>query len=305
MSKILPDSEEKINLHPRSLHRGKYDFKALAGACPELAPFIILNKYGQESVNYFNPVGVKMLNKALLKHFYQIDYWDIPDGYLCPPIPGRVDYIHYLADLLPNPDDGKIVSGNTLTVLDIGTGANCIYPLLGNKVYGWKFIASEVDDLAYKNAFNILNSNGIGQDLIEIRKQADKNKIFKGIIKPADKIDFSMCNPPFHASQAEANTANLRKVRNLKGKKPSNPQLNFSGSSHFLWYKGCEYAFIEKMIQESTQFKDQVRWFTTLVSKESNLQGLKSILKKINPSEYKTIEMAQGQKKSRLLAWRF
>ena len=305
MSDKIPDSEEKTNLHPRSLHRGKYDFAALIKSCPELTPYITLNKYGTESLDYFNPLAVKMLNKALLIHFYSINYWDIPPNYLCPPIPGRVDYIHYLADLLTESDEDNIPPERNTIGLDIGTGANCIYPLLGYKVYGWKFIGSEADDIAKKNAEKILFNNDIMPDTIEVRKQSDKNMIFKGIIKTADKIDFTMCNPPFHASESEANAANQRKIRNLKGKNSTKPAFNFSGSSHELWYKGGEFAFVEKMIQESLLFKNQVGWFTTLVSKESNLPALISKLKKIKVLEFKTIDMSQGQKKSRVLGWRF
>ena len=58
------------------------------------------NQFGDESVDFANPAAVKALNRALLRQDYGLDYWDIPAGYLCPPIPGRADYVHYLADLL-------------------------------------------------------------------------------------------------------------------------------------------------------------------------------------------------------------
>ena len=92
--------QQKSELHVRNLHRSRYDFPQLMKTCPELAPFVSLNKYNDLSVDFSDPHAVKILNKALLKHFYGIQYWDIPQDFLCPPIPGRADYIHYLADLL-------------------------------------------------------------------------------------------------------------------------------------------------------------------------------------------------------------
>jgi len=58
------------------------------------------------------------------------------------------------------------------------------------------------------------------------------------------------------------------------------------------------------MIKESVLFKSQVVWFTTLVSKNEHLPKLKKQLEK-NKAHYKTIDMSQGNKKSRFLAWRF
>src|SRR5688572_16269023 len=71
----------KPGLHPRNKHRERYNFKELVKSCPELNPFVKLNDYEDESIDFFNPVAVKMLNKALLKHYYNIDYWDIPANY--------------------------------------------------------------------------------------------------------------------------------------------------------------------------------------------------------------------------------
>ncbi|RZL99902.1 MAG: DUF890 domain-containing protein, partial [Pedobacter sp.] len=120
-------AEEKTQLHPRNKHRSNYDFAALIKSFPDLRPYVALNKFGNESVDFSNPAAVKTLNSALLAHFYNIKHWDIPEGYLCPPIPGRADYVHYLADLLQL-EEG-VMKGKAIKVLDIGTGANCVYPI--------------------------------------------------------------------------------------------------------------------------------------------------------------------------------
>ena len=108
---------EKENLHPRNRHRNGYDFKQLIGSCKELAPFVVLNKYDNESIDFSNPDAVKALNKSLLISFYDIQNWDIPENYLCPPIPGRSDYIHYLADLLASSNNEIIPTGENIQKL--------------------------------------------------------------------------------------------------------------------------------------------------------------------------------------------
>jgi len=295
--------KEKSSLHPRNKHRERYDFKLLINSCPELAQFVKLNKYQDESIDFFNPEAVKALNKALLKHFYQIDNWDVPENYLCPPIPGRADYIHYLADLLSSKN--KIPSGNTIKCLDIGVGANCIYPIIGNKEYGWSFVGSDVDKVSIESANKIIESNPslIGQ--IELRLQPNPKDIFYGIIKKGEHFDLTICNPPFHASAAEAQTASIRKLRNLKHEKITNPTLNFGGQNNELWCDGGEGKFIETMIYQSKQFSGTCFWFSTLISKESNLKNVYNTLKEVEAHIVKTIPMSQGNKTSRIVAWTF
>lgn len=296
----------KNELHARNAHNNRYDFFALKKSCPELTPFVSLNKFGDESIDFANPVAVKMLNKALLKHFYTIAYWDLPDNYLCPPIPGRSDYIHYIADLLATNNSGTIPQGPSVRGLDIGVGANCIYPLIGNKVYGWQFVGSDIDKHALSHAQQILDTNFPLSDFIFLRHQPQPASIFKGIIHPSEKFDFVICNPPFHASVEEARMAGLRKVRNLSGKNNiQKPVLNFSGTSTELWCVGGEKSFIQNMIAESLLFAKQCLWFTALVSKQTTLASVSRKLEEVHASEIKVVEMAQGQKISRFVAWTF
>lgn len=305
-SKIKPIKVEKQNLHPRNPHRFRYDFKALINSCPELATFVFVNDYQNESIDFANPNAVKMLNKAILKHFYKIQNWDIPDGYLCPPIPGRADYIHYLADLLSGNKEKFSPSGKNITGLDIGVGANCVYPIIGHQVYGWNFVGSDVDLKALQSARLIVNSNPTLTSFIECRLQESAANIFKNIVLHDEKFDFTMCNPPFHASLAEAKAGSQRKWQNL-GLRSSHQKeaLNFGGQHAELWYQGGEKAFINKMIEQSIPISQQCFWFTSLVSKKTTLPILYQALKKAKAVDIQTIEMSQGQKVSRILAWTF
>jgi 23S rRNA (adenine1618-N6)-methyltransferase len=288
----------KTSLHTRSKHKEPYDFKKLMVCCPDLIPYVFINAYGLQTLNFTNPLAVKMLNKALLQSHYQID-WDLPEPYLCPPIPSRADYIHYVADLLSTLNDGIIPQGPKIRVLDIGVGANAIFPLIGHREYGWNFVGSEIDGQALTISKNIVSKNHLS-DCVDIRLQENKDHIFKGIIQEGECFDISLCNPPFHTSYEEARKANLTKWKKLKIKTKA---LNFGGQSHELWYPGGEKAFIEKMIYESRQVNCRI--FTCYVSKQSSLSHLYTCLEQVGAIHLGTITMKQGQKTSRFIAWRF
>ncbi|WP_288448168.1 23S rRNA (adenine(1618)-N(6))-methyltransferase RlmF [uncultured Chryseobacterium sp.] len=297
-------SAEKSSLHTRNLHRNPYDFDQLISCVPELKHYVFINAYQTVTINFSIPKAVKLLNKALLLHFYTIKGWDIPDTNLCPPIPGRADYIHYIADLLAE-DFGEIPDGNSVKGLDIGTGANLIYPLLGSRSYGWTMLGTDVNSDSLKNAKHILDQNEDLSSVIRLKNQPDADHIFTSIINPGDRFTFTMCNPPFHDSEEAAMKGNIRKTKNLTKSKKARPILNFSGQQSELWCEGGELAFITKMINESTLFSSQVLWFTCLVSKKDNLNKLTNLVKKVKAADVKTIDMAQGQKTSRILAWTF
>lgn len=288
----------KTELHPRNPHRGQYDFKKLIKNCPALAKFVMKNQYGSESIDFANPLAVKTLNKAILLLFYNIE-WNIPNDYLCPPIPGRADYIHHVADLLSIFNNGVIPQGKIIRVLDIGVGANGIYPLIGHKEYGWSFVATDIDPIAISIANGIIKQNDLAE-VIQLRLQTSSQNIFEGVVEMTEAFDISMCNPPFHISASEAKAGTARKNKNLRIKTRS---LNFGGKSNELWCPGGEVAFINQMIEESV--KINCKWFTTLVSKASSLSGIYRTLDKVKPTQVRTLDMSQGQKKSRIVAWTY
>ncbi len=297
--------KEKARLHPRNRHRERYDLNVLKEKCPELAEFGTTNIYGNETIDFHNPEAVKWLNKALLLQYYDLTFWDVPPAYLCPPIPGRADYIHYMADLLSESNKGKIPTGAKIKCLDIGVGANCIYPIIGAKEYGWSFIGSDTDSAAIEAARHIVEKNSNLKDQVDIRLQPKKEHFFKGIINKEEYIDLTICNPPFHASQADADASSLRKNRNLTNTKTDTPVLNFGGQPNELVYDGGEKMFLGKMILESVQFATSVFWFTSLVSKQTNLKMAYSELDHAGATQVKTFPMGQGNKSSRVIAWTF
>lgn len=291
-------NHSKDKLHPRSFHNKPYNFQELIVKVPELKQFIVKNREGNDTVQFANPKAVYLLNKALLLHFYNLNFWDIPNQNLVPPIPGRADYIHYLADLL------KVDNSSKTSILDIGTGASLVYPLIGSSVYHWNFVATDIEPKSIEIAQKIINENPQLSSKIELRHQPNQKKILSGIITKNDYFDAVMCNPPFFKSKKEAEAQTLRKLKGLDKRKTPKLINNFSGESNELWCNGGELSFVLNYIKESTLFKTQVGWFTSLISNEDNLKPLQIELKK-SAKEIKVIDMAQGNKKSRILAWKF
>ena len=291
-------------MHPRSRHQSRYDLRALAKASPELAPFVAKNAHGDESVDFANPAAVLALNRAILKGVYGVAHWNLPEGYLCPPIPGRADYLHHLADLLAVGHGGKIPRGAGVRVLDVGVGANCVYPLLGVKEYGWSFVGSDTDAKALANARTIVHANGLGAS-IELRLQRDAAAVFRGAAAPGESFAACVCNPPFHASREEAREASARKWKNLGKAGGGKMGRNFGGVDAELWCEGGEAAFACRMIEESAKTPTLCSWFTLLLSKEQNLPRVYAALKRAKVPEARVIGMEQGQKVSRVVAWTY
>lgn len=298
-------TSEKSRLHPRNRHLQRYDFKELTTSCPGLSSFVRLNPYQDESIDFSDPKAVKMLNKAMLLSYYDISYWDIPEGYLCPPVPGRADYIHHIADLLQVSNFGRIPTGSEVKCLDIGVGASCIYPIIGNKEYGWSFVGSDIDPVSIESAKKVISQNSSLSGKVDIRHQTEPENILKGIIQKEEHFDVVICNPPFHSSAEAALSGSLRKVNNLNHEKITKPVLNFGGQNNELWCEGGEKHFIKNMIQDSIHFAKACTWFSSLVSKQSHLKTILGMLKEAKASSIKTIPMGQGNKTSRIVAWTF
>jgi len=274
---------------------------------PELGRFVRPNPYGSDSIDFADPDAVKALNRALLADLYGVQAWDIPDGYLCPPVPGRADLIHEVADLLATRNGAVIPEGPGVKVLDIGTGANLIYPLIGQREYGWSFVGVDCDSKALESAQRILDANaGLGES-IELRLQQEPEQILEGVIRSGEYFDIVICNPPFYGSLEEAQAESRMKWRKL-GKRSAasgKPVRNFGGQNAELWYPGGEVEFVGRMIRESSRFSRQCGLFSSLVSKEFHLPVLFEELESLGNAEATLVEMAQGQKRTRALVWMF
>ena len=298
----------KPGLHPRNKNAGGYDFAALTAVAPGLVKHVITTKAGTPSIDFANPAAVKAFNRALLALHYGVRGWEIPAGYLCPPIPGRADYIHHVADLLASCNKKVVPTGANVRVIDIGVGANCVYPLIGFAEYGWRFLGVDIDEAALANARAILGKNPEAAAAVELRHQPVWDNIFTGLLRSGENFELSICNPPFHNSPDDVIAVSQRKWNNLNkpgASKGAGPRLNFGGGGTELWCNGGERAFVKNMIEQSAAIPKRVMWFTSLVSQADNLVHIEAALKKAKVVDSRIIAMAQGQKQSRVVAWTF
>lgn len=285
-------------MHKNSLHNKKYDFDALITNYDALKPFVFINDFQTQTIDFSNPEAVKALNTALLFTHYKVKFWEFPDENLCPPIPSRADYMHHLADLLR-----RSHLETDVNVLDVGTGASCIYPLLGHAIYNWNFVGTDIDEKSLQIAQKIIDKNNLG-NAITVRFQNDYQHILKGILKPSDKFTAAVCNPPFFKSQTDALEATKTKLKGL-GRQSDNVVRNFSGTPTELCYAGGEKAFLHNYLYESSHYKKQCFWFTSLVSNVSHVKSMDASLKKLGATEFQVLDMIQGNKVSRVVAWTF
>jgi 23S rRNA (adenine1618-N6)-methyltransferase len=293
-------------VHPRNRHQGHYDFDKLVAALPALSAHVVSSPRGEPTIDFSDPAAVRALNRALLKHHHGVAEWDVPEGFLCPPIPGRSDTIHHAADLLASSNGGVVPRGPAVRVLDVGVGATAIYPIIGNREYGWSFVGTDISDEALASTRRIVEANPELRGAIETRKQTSPPSVLAGVVRPGEEFDLMVCNPPFHASLEEVQAGSARKWRGL-GRAPGadGPIRNFGGQGAELWCPGGEVAFVGRLVDESARIGQQVLWFTALVSKESSLYALELKFDDVDATDVHVIEMGQGQKRSRLLAWTY
>jgi 23S rRNA (adenine1618-N6)-methyltransferase len=302
-------------MHPRNRYAQPHDFPALTKVVPGLADHLVTTPDGRTSLNFASPVAVRFLNQALLLQDYDLTFWDIPAGNLCPGVPGRLDYIHVLAELLEEDQARTQVQGKgtqeqrrkgrtKITGLDVGTGASLIYPILGIKEYGWNFVATDVSERSLKVATAISKFNpGLAKKVI-LRRQPEPSKVFQNVIRPGERFDFTMCNPPFFESAEAAGAAAQLKWEKLGKATGPSPTLNFGGQANELWTAGGEPAFLRQMIRESVDYAEQVGWFTTLVSKKGYLRIAEIEFGRLGITDTRTIRIGQGGKIRRVLCWR-
>lgn len=286
--------------HNRNLHKNGYSFPDLIGSSPGLEAFVIENPKGEQTINFADSTAVKALNQALIIHHYGLTHWDIPEGYLCPAVPGRAEYVHMLADLLTN--SNQLPEGNAIKLLDIGTGANLIYPILAHQIYGWSVVGTDIDRTAVRVGRALIEMNKVLQKGIQIRQQKTPEHIFTGIIRENDFFHISMCNPPFYANADEADRATQRKKKNLDY---AGDARNFGGQTNELFTEGGEVAFLRQMIEESEIYQQQIGWFTCLISQKDHVAFAKAELKNRKALDVQVFPIHLGNKRSRFIAWHY
>ena len=274
----------------------QYDFTALAEAHPELSHYVV-NARGYETIDFGNPSAVRALNIALLKKDYMLSYYDLPEENLIPAVPGRWQYIKELAQLFVQSGASKRAK---MHILDIGTGANVIYPLLAHQRLGWTAVGSDISEVSLTHAQQILDRNGIPKTAVELVHQANPQHILRGVIDDMDYVDAVVFNPPFYDT-AESQDANVHKAQKLG----TEAVRNFGGKEHEIACDGGELRILKDYITESKTYANKAYWYTCLVSQGVNLKPLTKMLKALPQMTHGTMAIDTTNKKARVLFWSF
>ena len=271
----------------------KPDFLTLIKEFPELKKYILKQNEDNEAEFQFdwsnNELSL-LMDKSILNYYFNIKYYDIPKGFLIPPIPSRINYINLINSIITkliNDIDIKNIIG-----IDIGTGANIIYPILGYSIYKWKFICTEINKEAYNNAKLILQKNNL-ENNINIIKQNNKDNIFISILNRENKYIFSMCNPPYYNYENEIK---------LEDKKRDN-EYNFDE----IYYKNGEYGFFQRYFEESICYKNNVFLYTILIGKKINAENIYDKLSSYNDiiKIYNMQKILTGNNVRYIIYWSF
>eukprot|EP00940_MAST-03C_sp_MAST-3C-sp2_P000721 g721.t1 len=159
-------------------------------------------------------------------------------------------------------------------------------------MYGWRFVGLEIDPISFESAKKNVEINDLSRD-IELRL-VRKNE--GGVLDPAllgtDRVDFSMCNPPFYGSAAE------------KSAHPS--RCCVSTTSESIYEAGGEIGFVSRIIDDSLKFKRRVRWYTSMIGRKKSLKNLlRRLREEKDVREVCTYTFRQGQTDRWGLAWSF
>lgn len=100
-------------MHPRNIYKNKKpDFKALAIKYPEFRKHVTQDLAGKVYLDFKKPLALRALTTVLLKEDFSLDV-DLPIDRLIPTIPLRLNYIHWIEDILGE-------KSGTISGVDIG-----------------------------------------------------------------------------------------------------------------------------------------------------------------------------------------
>ncbi|KAK4284838.1 hypothetical protein QN277_001618 [Acacia crassicarpa] len=341
-SKKRKRKEERSTIHPRNKYsENPPDFSQLASLYPSFQPYVFYSPDGRPNIDWTDFNATRELTRVLLLHDHSLNWW-IPDGQLCPTVPNRSNYIHWVEDLLSSDIIPHTISTrDKVRGFDIGTGANCIYPLLGASLLGWSFVGSDVTDVAIEWARKNVHSNPHISDLIEIRKvESNENAVsvegfqYGESVCDESKIDlggnFGAEVPPEPSLPPDLRS-NFNKnyygppillgvVRDDEKfdfcmcnppffesleEAGLNPKTACGGSREEMVCPGGERAFITRIIEDSAALGHSFRWYTSMVGRKSNLKFLISKLWANAVTIVKTTEFVQGKTCRWGIAWSF
>ncbi|KAF9153305.1 Methyltransferase-like protein 16 [Linnemannia schmuckeri] len=290
----------ETGMHPNNPYfNNPPDFVALAQLYPSLAPFVAVKSSESSKgtsgsgtrgiINFQDPSALRELTYCLLKKDFSLDL-EIPLDSLCPPIPNRLNYICWIEDLL-DIDSTKDIHG-----IDIGTGASCIYPLLGcSRNMHWKMVATDIDDRSISFADSNVKRNHLDNAIRIIKNNS--TDIFLALLfkDPEQRYDFCMCNPPFYKDEQDIQDS-------LEGKEGQASAV-CNGTINEMITAGGETQFVKQMVDESIVHGQRIRWYTSMLGKRSSVDTVIAYLKEKKILNYTLTTFRQGRTRRWAIAW--
>ena len=107
-------------MHPRNRYKDhKPDFVQLAKTHPPLERQLIKRSEHYSTLDFRDPKSQKELTVAILKHDFDLKV-EIPVDKLIPTVPQKVNYIHWIEDLLAASNKDCVPRGPEVIGIDIG-----------------------------------------------------------------------------------------------------------------------------------------------------------------------------------------
>lgn len=177
-----------------------------------------------------------------------------------------------------------------------GTGASCIYPLLGCRLHeNWSFYCTELDEQSSSVARLNITQNGLEERIKLFNVKSTNDELF--MVVGAESFHFCMCNPPFYSSIAD-----IQRRKELK-QAVASTQLEYTPSESI--YPGGEVAFVGQIISESLRLGKQITWYTSLLGLKESINVLERRLKDHQVPQVKILPSQVGTTKRWVLAWSF
>ncbi|XP_055935505.1 RNA N6-adenosine-methyltransferase mettl16-like [Argiope bruennichi] len=276
-------------MHERNIYKNRPDFGKIAIDYPEFSTYVIPDKKGKFRIDFNDPNALRMLTRILLKKDFDLNV-EIPDGYLIPTVPQRLNYILWIEDLLTVlPKERDTVSG-----IDIGTGPCAILSLLGSKKNGWHFLSTETADEAMLRAKKNIENNNL-ESHIKVSKVNKGTVLHDVMIGNEENFDFCVCNPPFFENKDDIR----KKTPRMKEK------LEIFAKKEEIFAEGGEVSFIKQLLKDSLMLKDRISLYSSMFGKKKSFIEILKELQNVEGVTYTKTEFCQGNTIRWGIAWTF
>ncbi|KAH7071859.1 hypothetical protein BKA63DRAFT_417755 [Paraphoma chrysanthemicola] len=275
------------------------DFKALTKKDPDLKT---LWQKCSGKLDFQESETIKTLSRAILRADFGLQL-DVPDDRLCPPIPNRWNYVSWIQGLIDStsPDYTNTYDPDRgVTGLDIGTGASAIYTMLCLESRpSWTMCATDVDKKSFESAArNLALNNFITRT--KLFQSTELNALIPLQALGVDRLDFTICNPPFFTNASDMNDS-------LKGEGKSwKPNAVCTGAEVEMICEGGDLGFVTKIVNESLVLKEKVQWYTSMLGKLDSAKSIIVLLKKHGVTNWAVGVIDTGSSTKRwVVAWSF